>query len=561
MDQKRIADLIRCFTVAVILLLPPFADANTPQNPAMNRELFAAIQTGNQNRLTRAIAGGADINRRNAVSGYSPLDHAVEFGQLGIVKALIAAGCEVNGKALLLAAQTGHADIISVLVQAGADVNVTDNNGNTPLHLAAGRSLTEAVKALLEAHSNPNALNNMGRTPFELASRIGVKQLIANSMPQADAIVHPAAVSHDVTPPAKTAEEPHQPDGLRIVTAPVVHATSELVQIAGRVTGGGTAVALGVEGNAVPIKDDGSFAFQRVVLVGESEMELVAKSDGGQVAAVTIKIVRSMPVIAETGYAPLDPTRLRGIKRPDAIALIIGVDHYQNAPDAEFAENDARAFYDYATRAIGVPRDRVKLLIASDARRLDIQKALRTWLSPLVVKGRSEVYVFFSGHGLASDNGKDLFLLPYDGDHAVLADSAIRRKELIDTVIASGAVSATLFLDTCYSGGTRGTATLMNESRPIMIVPNEETIPPNITILAAAANDQLSSALPSVKHGLFSYFLMKGLEGNAAGSDHTITAANLEKYLMDHIPSEAAKLGRTQTPQMMGDGMRVVSSW
>jgi len=55
--------------------------------------------------------------------------------------------------------------------------------------------------------------------------------------------------------------------------------------------------------------------------------------------------------------------------------------------------------------------------------------------------------------------------------------------------------------------------------------------------------------------------LMKGLEGDAAGTDHTITAAKLESYLVDHIPSEAAKLGRTQTPQLVGDGDRVISGW
>jgi len=35
-------------------------------------------------------------------------------------------------------------------------------------------------------------------------------------------------------------------------------------------------------------------------------------------------------------------------------------------------------------------------------------------------------------------------------------------------------------------------------------------------------------------------------------------AFKMEAYLADHIPTEAAKLGRTQTPQLIGDGGRVI---
>jgi uncharacterized caspase-like protein len=82
-----------------------------------------------------------------------------------------------------------------------------------------------------------------------------------------------------------------------------------------------------------------------------------------------------------------------------------------------------------------------------------------------------------------------------------------------------------------------------------------------VTILAASGSNQLSSTLDQTKHGLFSYFLMKGLEGDAAEGEHVITAAKLEAYLADHIPGEAARLGRTQTPQLLGDSNRVLSSW
>ncbi|MDO8605148.1 MAG: caspase family protein [Phaeospirillum sp.] len=354
---------------------------------------------------------------------------------------------------------------------------------------------------------------------------------------------------------------PAAPQTLPVIsTSSTLQTLTESVEISGRVSGG-TLSSLTVEGRAAPFKPDGSFSFRRAVPIGESDIRLIATNEWGQNAEATIKVSRSVVATIKTEFPPLDPGRLHGKPRPNAIALIIGIEQYKSVPPAEFAENDARRFYDYATNALGVPASRVKLLTGADAQRVDVEAAILTWLKPQVVKGQTEVFVFFSGHGLASDDGKDLYLLPQDGNRALLDRSALRRKELIDMIVDSGPKSATLFLDTCYSGGTRGKETLISSARPILVAAKEQAVPPNVTILAAAGNDQLSSSLAQAKHGLFSYFLMKGLEGDAAGSDRTITAAKLEAYLSEKIPAEAAKLGRTQTPQLIGDGSRVVSSW
>jgi len=342
-----------------------------------------------------------------------------------------------------------------------------------------------------------------------------------------------------------------------ITVSSSVQTHDNTVDIIGTVASSGNAVSLKVDGRDAPIHDDGSFSFRRAVLVGTSEIKLSATNEWAQSAEATIKVTR-IPVSTETKFPLLAADRLQGKPRPHAITLIIGIEQYKSVPPAEFAENDARSFYDYATNALGVPASRVKLLTGADAQRVDVEAAILTWLKPQVVKGQTEVFVFFSGHGLASDDGKDLYLLPQDGNRALLDRSALRRKELIDMIVDSGPKSATLFLDTCYSGGTRGKDSLVASARPILVAAKEQAVPPNVTILAAAGNDQLSSSLESAKHGLFSYFLMKGLEGDAAGSDHVITAAKLEAYLADHIPLEAAKLGRTQTPQLIGDGGRVI---
>ncbi|WP_161624993.1 caspase family protein [Paramagnetospirillum caucaseum] len=371
-----------------------------------------------------------------------------------------------------------------------------------------------------------------------------------------------AANPFDQFDPPKVAAPPkaHAGAAPTLSVKPVATTPSSTIDVAGNVSSKGRITSLQIDGTDVPLQSGGGFSVRRGIPLGESVIRLVATDEWGQSAEATVKVTR-ITASTETTLARLSPGHLNGKSRPNAIALIIGIEHYKSAPPAEFAENDARRFYDYATSALGVPASRVKLLTGADAQRVDVEAAILTWLKPQVVRGQTEVFLFFSGHGLASDDGKDLYLLPQDGNRALLDRSALRRKELIDMIVDSGAKSATLFLDTCYSGGTRGKETLVSSARPILVAAKEQTVPANVTILAAAGNDQLSSSLTQAKHGLFSYFLMKGLEGDAAGPDRTITAAKLEAYLAEKIPAEAAKLGRTQTPQLIGDGNRVVSSW
>ena len=370
------------------------------------------------------------------------------------------------------------------------------------------------------------------------------------------------SVAESEPPPALTVKASQKAANVppTIYVSPSMQTSSGTIQILGRVEGGGRISSLTVDGSTAPFSSDGTFNFARSVPIGRSEIRIVASNEWGKSGEATIQVMRTVSNSTQVVFPPLDPGHLKATPRPQAIALIIGIERYENAPSAEFAENDAKSFYDYATNALGVSPDRIKILTGSDARRLDIQKALRSWLRPMV-RGQTDVFVFFSGHGLASQDGNDLFLLPYDGDRDLLTESAIRRKDVVNAITDAGAASATLFLDTCYSGGTRGKDSLVTSARPILVAAKEQSVPPNVTILAAAGSDQLSSSMAQTKHGLFSYFLMKGLEGEAAGSDRTITAAKLEAYLADHIPSEAAKLGRVQTPQLVGEGERVLVSW
>ncbi len=309
----------------------------------------------------------------------------------------------------------------------------------------------------------------------------------------------------------------------------------------------------------VPLAKDGSFKVTRVPPMGVTTYWLSVVDEFGQREIVEINTERKTTQSTEE-VAPLDPRKMRAKGNPDAVALIVGIGSYTSLPQAQYADSDANHFYDFAHHALGVPTSRIKLLTDAQAGRTDLLKVMRTWMKAEVVGGKSDVYIFFAGHGLARSNGDKTYLLPADGDLSLLDETSILRDDLIAS--AKGARTITLFLDTCYSGGTRGTEVLLAGARPIAIVPDASGLPANVTLLAAATGAQLSSTYDAARHGLFSYWLMKGLEGEAeANGDRTITTGELHDYVAKRVRQVAARHNRQQDPQLIGDSSRVLVSY
>ena len=151
-----------------------------------------------------------------------------------------------------------------------------------------------------------------------------------------------------------------------------------------------------------------------------------------------------------------------------------------------------------------------------------------------------------------------MYLLPFDGRPRLLDKTAILREELFDYIASANPRSVAVFLDTCYSGTTRGTETLI-ASRPIAIKAKQQDIPEGFTVMTAAAGDQTAKPLEEAKHGMFSYFLMKGMEADAdANKDNRITAGELHAYVQQNVIQQSSG---SQTPELQGDADRVLVSF
>lgn len=180
-----------------------------------------------------------------------------------------------------------------------------------------------------------------------------------------------------------------------------------------------------------------------------------------------------------------------------------------------------------------------------------------------IKSNETDLIIFFSGHGLASSDGKAKYILPSDADPDLLSKTALSRSELFDQIIKLNPKSVTMFFDTCYSGVSRDEETLLASAKPLRIVAEESNeIPDNFTIFTASKAEQISSGLKEAKHGIFSYYLMKGLEGKAdTNKDKDITNGELLAYMDQNVSDKALVLGRQQNPMLLGDPDKILVSY
>jgi uncharacterized caspase-like protein len=199
------------------------------------------------------------------------------------------------------------------------------------------------------------------------------------------------------------------------------------------------------------------------------------------------------------------------------------------------------------------------MLVDDEADEVNVVKAFENWLPIQVNRDKTDVYVFFSGHGLPAPDGKSLYFLPHGVDKDLLSRTAVAQNEVIAAISGAKPRSVTMFIDACYSGQTRGGDALVANAKPLALKSDASNYPSNFTVITASANDQISSSSPELKHGIFSFYLMKGMEGEAdANQDGKITVGEMQDYLSDKVSRQAMTLNRKQSPQLVGDSSRVL---
>ena len=157
----------------VSALLTRGFDANT-KSPTGDSGLALAIREPALKVAATLIAWKkTEVEARNS-KDESPLMMASLHGLLDISKQLIARGADVNKPGwtpLHYAATRGHVAVMDLLLENHAYIDAASPNGSTPLMMAALYGTASAVKLLLEAGADPLIQNEQGLTAIDFAHR------------------------------------------------------------------------------------------------------------------------------------------------------------------------------------------------------------------------------------------------------------------------------------------------------------------------------------------------------------------------------------------------------
>jgi serine/threonine-protein phosphatase 6 regulatory ankyrin repeat subunit B len=137
--------------------------------------LHIASENGHLGVVKALIQMGSNMNHQNR-QGMTPLRVAAGKGEYSVVQELIRAKADlkipslpVGFSPLLIAAHNGHLKVVQALVEADADIEIRTHEGFTPLAQAIYQMRLDVVEYLIEQGANPLSTGNDGRTCFFLA--------------------------------------------------------------------------------------------------------------------------------------------------------------------------------------------------------------------------------------------------------------------------------------------------------------------------------------------------------------------------------------------------------
>lgn len=236
--------------------------------------------------------------------------------------------------------------------------------------------------------------------------------------------------------------------------------------------------------------------------------------------------------------------------RAEKWAVVVGINHYQSdtISPLRYAEADARDFASALQKYGGFPAKNVFLFTGDQT---GSQAPTRTNLAfrfdylIRTMGPQDTLVVYFAGHGLEMDGQS--FLLTSEADARsllTLQQSALHARDLYGWISHSQANQVLLLVDACRNDPVMGRGTGQNEmsanlARDLTLVrdtpPSAPTTPASYATLFACSAGQRSYEWSDKGHGFFTYYLVQGLQGGAAGQDGTVTLQSLSSYVQREV--------------------------
>lgn len=235
------------------------------------------------------------------------------------------------------------------------------------------------------------------------------------------------------------------------------------------------------------------------------------------------------------------PKSLTAIRQPKGIVIAIGIEKFSDGqmPSVKYAGHDAEVMAEYLRTIGNIPADRVRVLLDDQATKRDLEETFEQWL-PKRADPEAVVYIFFAGRALVDGATGTVLLAPYDGTSSMSAGLySVRQLQeaLYKLPIQRGIFMFDVSLDP-MPGADLGfasapqwasEASTQRKDREMWMVGNRGL--------------QEAHVYEQGKHGLFTYYLLRGLQGIAdVDRDGIVVAGELCTY----VRGQVARLAREQ---------------
>lgn len=252
-------------------------------------------------------------------------------------------------------------------------------------------------------------------------------------------------------------------------------------------------------------------------------------------------------------------------------AVVIGIDRYQNpgVTPLKYAEADARTLADALVKYGGFQPNDVFVLTTDKTGYEFPTRTNVAFRFDYLIKSmgpNDTLVVYFSGHGVEIEGQS--FLLTAEADSRsllTLQQSALEAKDLFAWLSATKAARTLLVVDACRNDPMAGRGDANNALSDTMAkdltlvarqdqAPGREVIPASATFFACSAG-QRSYEWSDKGHGFFTYYLVQGLQGQAAGTDGRVTLQSLTSYVQREVADASSRwLMQKQVPWLRYEG-------
>ena len=273
-------------------------------------------------------------------------------------------------------------------------------------------------------------------------------------------------------------------------------------------------------------------------------------------------IVKAEPK-SEFSNKPINVNFKSITKRTDDIAVIIGNANYKkqgkDIPNVNPAYADAEGIKQYFMQAKGIKEGNIIYLKDATGSQLlgvfgnkeDYKGQLYNYIKP----NKSNVYVYYAGHGVPSGSKGSAYIVPSDANAQTVTFSGYPLSTLYSNLGKLPAKSVTVILEACFSGSSQA-GSLFTKSSPISPTAIAPFIPANVKVIAAGSESQMASWEQDSSHSLFTKYFLKAMSGEGdTNKDGKVSDAELKEYLSDTMTYYARRYyGRDQKVQIHNGG-------